>query len=424
MTKVRTWVGLDVHAAKVVACVVDALSGEMSVHRLPGETSALVAFCAGLPGATRVAYEAGPTGFGLARALTSSGIGCVIAAPGKIERPSADRVKTDQRDAERLVRLLMIDALHPVCVSSDEEEVIRDLVRAREDLRGDLMRARHRVSKLLLRHDVRYEDTTSAWTQRHRGWLASVELGERGAQATLSDYIGAIDALVLRRDTLEATIGEVIPGSPLADTVARLRCLRGLDTLSAVGLAAEIGDFTRFRAALAADELRRAGPVRAHQRAVPPPGRDHEDRLRARPPAPRRGRVALPPPATHRHHPPAPPRRSTPARGRDLLESPATPAPDLAAPRHPAREAPHTRRGRRRTAPRRVLLGNRQQQRRAVNFQHHQPRLRRRRNPPGPHAREHSRSYYEQPHQRSRSMLDSELSRRNPVLRYPTREYQ
>jgi transposase len=249
MTKVRTWAGLDVHAAKVIACVVDAQSGEMTVHRLPGTTNELVAFCAGLPGPTRVAYEAGPTGFGLARALAAAGIGCVIAAPGKIERPAADRVKTDRRDAERLVRLLMIDALHAVRVPGNEEEAIRDLVRAREDLRGDLMRARHRLSKLLLRHDVRYEDTTSAWNDRHRAWLAKVDLGERGAQATLLDYVGAIDALVVRRDTLEATIGELIPGSPLADTVARLRCLRGLDTLSAVGLAAEVGDFARFERA-------------------------------------------------------------------------------------------------------------------------------------------------------------------------------
>jgi len=246
MTKVRTWVGLDVHAAKTVACVVDAHTGEMRVHRLPGLTGGLVAFCAGLPGPTRVAYEAGPTGFGLARALDAVGVGGVVAAPGKIERPSADRVKTDQRDAERLVRLLMIDALVAVRVPSDQEEAIRDLVRAREDLRGDLMRARHRLSKLLLRHDVRYQDTTSAWTERHRSWLAKVDLGERGAQATLTDYIGAIDALIIRRDTVEATIGELIPGSPLAHTVARLRCMRGIDTLSAIGLAAEIGDFTRF----------------------------------------------------------------------------------------------------------------------------------------------------------------------------------
>lgn len=87
MTKVRTWAGLDVHAAKVLACVVDAQSGEMAVRRLLGATSELVAFCAGLPGPTRVAYEAGPTGFGLARALQAAGIGCVVAAPGRSSGP-------------------------------------------------------------------------------------------------------------------------------------------------------------------------------------------------------------------------------------------------------------------------------------------------------------------------------------------------
>jgi transposase len=246
MAKVRSWAGLDVHAAKVVACVVDAESGEMTVHRLSGETSVVVAFCCGLPGPTRIAYEAGPTGFGLARALLAAGIGCVVAAPGKIERAAQDRMKTDQRDAERLVRLLMIDALRAVRVPTSEEEALRDLVRAREDLRGDLMRARQRLSKLLLRHDVRYDDTTSRWGERHRSWLASVDLEERGAQLTLAEYIGAIDALQIRRDTLEAAIGELIPSSPWAQDVARLRCLRGIDTLSAVGLAVEIGDFHRF----------------------------------------------------------------------------------------------------------------------------------------------------------------------------------
>ena len=246
MAKVRSWAGLDVHAAKVVVCVVDAESGEMTVHRLSAETAAVVAFCAELPGPTRVAYEAGPTGYGLARALIAAGVGCVVAAPGKIERPAQDRVKTDARDSERLVRLLMIDGLCPVRVPTSEEEALRDLVRARDDLRGDLMRARHRLSKLLLRHDVRYDDTTSRWGERHRCWLAKVDLGEPGARLTMSDYIGAIDALELRRSTIEAAIAELVPVSPWAQTVARLRCLRGIDTLSAVGLAAEIGDFSRF----------------------------------------------------------------------------------------------------------------------------------------------------------------------------------
>ena len=95
----------------------------------------------------------------------------MIAAPGKIERPAQDKVKTDQRDAERLVRLLMINALHPVRVPSGEEEALRDVVRAREDVRGDLMRARHRLGKLLLRHDVRYDGTGDNWTWRHRQWV-------------------------------------------------------------------------------------------------------------------------------------------------------------------------------------------------------------------------------------------------------------
>jgi transposase len=141
VAQVRSWVGLDVHARKVVAAVVDRETGELAVRWLSGETAEVVAFCGGLPGPVRVAYEAGPTGFALARALIAVGVGCVVAAPGKIERPAQDRVKTDRRDAERLVRLLMVDGLYAVRVPSVEQEALRDLVRAREDVRGDLMRA-------------------------------------------------------------------------------------------------------------------------------------------------------------------------------------------------------------------------------------------------------------------------------------------
>jgi transposase len=246
MAQVRSWVGLDVHAAKVLAATMDGESGELVVRRLPGATADVVEFCAGLPGPVCVAYEAGPSEFGLAGALEVAGVGCIVAAPGKIERAATDRVKTDRRDAERVLRLLMIDGLHPVRVPTLGEEALRDLVRAREDVGGDLMRARHRLSKLLLRHDVRFDGAGSAWTQRHRQWLAGIDLGLRGAQVTLHDYVGAIDALVVRRDTLEATIAELVPGSSWAETVARLRCLRGIDTLSAVGLCAEVGDFGRF----------------------------------------------------------------------------------------------------------------------------------------------------------------------------------
>jgi transposase len=235
---------LDVHAAKVVAAIVDSESGELRVQRLPGMSGDVAAFCVALPGPVRVAYEAGPTGFGLARLLERAGVECVLAAPGKIARPATDRVKTDRRDAELLVRLLMAGQLSAVRVPSGREEACRDLVRAREDVRGDLMRARHRVGKLLLRHDHRFDGNN--WTQAHRQWLAHVSFADSVAQAVFEDAVGAVDALVVRRDTLERQMTALVPDSPWATEIARLRSLRGIDTLTALGLAAEIGDFNRF----------------------------------------------------------------------------------------------------------------------------------------------------------------------------------
>jgi transposase len=245
MTKARCQVGLDVHAAKIVAAVLDVETGELQTFAMSGDAAGAAGFCAGLPRPARVAYEAGPTGYGLARELAKRGVECVVAAPSKIPRASGDRVKTDRRDAELLARLLMAGKLHPVRVPGDEEEALRDLVRAREAVRVDLMRCRHRLSKLLLRHGIRFEDGT-AWTQRHRDWLATVTLPWPAAQATLLDCRGAIDALTHRRDALEREIITMLPASPWTVQVGRLRCLRGVDTLTAVGLCAEIGDFERF----------------------------------------------------------------------------------------------------------------------------------------------------------------------------------
>jgi transposase len=155
------------------------------------------------------------------------------------------RAKTDRRDAEHLVRLLLAGKLHPVRVPGAEEEALRDLVRARDAVRQDLMRHRHRLSKLLLRHGIRFDDGP-AWSQRHRDWLATITLDWPAAQATMLDAQGAIDALCHRRDALEREIVAMLPDSPWALQAGRLRCLRGIDTLSAVGLCAEIGDFERF----------------------------------------------------------------------------------------------------------------------------------------------------------------------------------
>jgi transposase len=247
MAQAKTWVGLDVHVSGTVAAVLDRESGELLRRRLSGRGEEIAAFVADLPGPVRATYEAGPTGFGLARRLGAVGVECVVCAPGLIPRGPSDRVKTDRRDAERLVRLLVAGELHAVAVPSIEAEGLRDLVRAREDLRGDLMSARHRVSKLLLRHDVRFDGTQRNWTQPHLRWLSTVQFPQPATQAAFDDYRGAIDALVIRRDELERQIAEQLPRSEWAQTARRLMCLRGIDTLTAAGLCAEIGDFHRFR---------------------------------------------------------------------------------------------------------------------------------------------------------------------------------
>src|SRR5947209_4763716 len=230
VAQAKTWAAFDVHVSGVVAATLDRDSGELRVRRLPGRSDEVVAFAAGLPGPVRATYEAGPTGFVLARKLQAVGVECVVCAPGLIPRGPSDRVKTDRRDAERLVRLLVAGELHPVAVPSVAEESLRDLVRAREDLRGDLMRARHRLAKLLLRHDVRFDGPQRNWTQAHQKWLGSVRFEHAGSQRAFEDYLGAVEALALRRGQLESDIARLLPESPFAETARRLMCLRGIDT--------------------------------------------------------------------------------------------------------------------------------------------------------------------------------------------------
>src|SRR3954454_19538644 len=239
-----SWVGLDVHARSVVAGVIDQLSGEVRSLRVPPGNEGTVAWLQTLPTPVRVVYEAGPTGYGLARACAGAGISCVGAAPSRI-RPAADRVKTDRRDAERLARLLRLAEITPVRVPGPEEEAARDLVRAREDARGDLMRARDRLSKLLLRHGAVYDAT--AWTRAHDQWLRRQRF-QSGPLAIVFDecYARMVDAKT-RRDALDKAITEVAASQPYADVVERLVCLRGVSTLTAFALTVELGDWGRFR---------------------------------------------------------------------------------------------------------------------------------------------------------------------------------
>jgi transposase len=178
---------LDVHARKIVAGVLDAGSGELRCWQAPMLPVETVEWLRRFPGPVRVAYEAGPTGYGLARACVAAGIACTVAAPSKIPRAAGDKVKTDRRDAERLARLLRLGELVAVRVPEPHEEAARDLVRAREDARGELMRARHRLSKLLLRHGLVYD--ASAWTGAHDAWLRRQRFDSRPGSARVSVYL-------------------------------------------------------------------------------------------------------------------------------------------------------------------------------------------------------------------------------------------
>jgi transposase len=238
--------GLDVHARATAAAAVRLGSGEVFRARVVGGPAATIEWLRSLPGPVRAVYEAGPTGFGLARAARAAGIEVMVCAPGAIPRQPGDRVKTDARDALKLARLLAAGQLRPVVVPEPELEALRDVVRAREDLRGDLMAARHRISKLLLRRGLVWAGPGDTWSQRHVRWLSTLDLRDALADVVLGEYLACHEVLLARRDRLDTLIAEQATRRPWAPTVARLRCLRGVDTLTAVGLVAEIGDIAAF----------------------------------------------------------------------------------------------------------------------------------------------------------------------------------
>jgi transposase len=238
-------VGLDVHARSIrlAAVCADELLEERT---LPYDEEAVVRLLGRWPG-VRCCYEAGPTGFGLHRRLVERGIDCRVVAPGLVPQRPGDRVKTDPRDARKLARLLAGGLLEPIHVPSPEVEAARDLVRAREDARLDRMRDRQRLSKFCLRHGRLLP--TSAWTVIRRKWLGEQRFEHAAEQITFDSYLHAVDLVDARIAKLEQAIRETAVQGPWRELVARLRCLRGVDTLTALALVAEIGDFSRFRSA-------------------------------------------------------------------------------------------------------------------------------------------------------------------------------
>jgi transposase len=238
-------VGLDVHKSSVRLAAVGA--GEVLREvTLPYDHDRVERELRAWPGA-RVAYEAGPTGFGLYRHLVAAGIDCVVVAPGLVPSRPGDRVKTDKRDGRRLAALHAAGLLTAIFVPSPELEGLRDLVRAREDARLDRMRARHRLGKFVLRHDRRMP--TTCWGPTRRAWLGRQAFGLPGQQQAFDDYLFAVDQIDRRIAALEAEIDRLAADGPHTELIGRLRCVRGIDTLTAVGLLCEVGEFTRFKTA-------------------------------------------------------------------------------------------------------------------------------------------------------------------------------
>jgi transposase len=240
-----TIAGLDVHKASIRLAVVrgDRLLRELTLPHNPMMVSAELHAL----GVSRCCYEAGLCGFGLARHLIGAGIDCEVVAPSLIPVRPGDRVKTDARDARTLARLYLGGLLVPVWIPTLEIEALRDLVRAREDARCDRMRQRQRLGSFLIRHG-RVMPTT-IWGPTRRHWLSSQTFENPMKQATFDDYLMAVDLAHLRVAGLDRTLDELSKKAPYTQVVGKLRCLRGIDTLSALGLVAEVGDFSRFSSA-------------------------------------------------------------------------------------------------------------------------------------------------------------------------------
>lgn len=192
------------------------------------------------------AYEAGPCGYGLYRQLLSLGQDCQVVAPSKIPANPGERIKTDRRDAAKLARLSRSGELTRVWVPDAEQEAMRDLTRARDDIKAQQHKARQQLNAFVLRHGHHWPSTKSRWTQSHYNWLESLRFEHDWQQVVLQEYINAVKAADQRLAQLAAQMERVLPQWSLAPVVASLVALRGIDKLSAMVLLAELGDLTRF----------------------------------------------------------------------------------------------------------------------------------------------------------------------------------
>jgi len=250
MTKVR-FVGLDVHAATIAVAVAEPGGEVRSLGIIPNRLESIRKLICklGPVKGLKVCYEAGPTGYVLYWQLIKLGVACEVIAPTLVPAKAGDRIKTDRRDAEKLARCYRAGDLTPVWVPDADHEALRDVVRAREAAKKDQLRARHRLSKFLLRHGQRAPEGTKAWTKKHLEWIKShVRFEQAALEAALADYVQEVDHCADRILRLEKAIAEAVEQAPasMRAVIEALQALRGVAQTTAATIVSELGALSRF----------------------------------------------------------------------------------------------------------------------------------------------------------------------------------
>lgn len=248
MKNYNTVVGLDVHKETIVAAVLppgsDVFALTTTIRNQPAQIGSFVRRL--LPrGTLEFVYEAGPCGYEVHRQISALGHACTVIAPGLTPIKPGDKVKTDRRDAEKLAKLHRAGELTAVRVPTREEEASRDLTRVREDALTDRLRGRNRLGKFLLRQGLVWRETKS-WGVRHRAWVRSLRFEFTAQEQSFRAYLRAVEECEARVAALDAQVEELAQTPAHREVVAKLRSLKGIDTLSALTLAVEAQDFGRF----------------------------------------------------------------------------------------------------------------------------------------------------------------------------------
>jgi transposase len=242
---------LDVHAESITVAVAETNGEVRSLGKIANREESVRKLIKqlGLVEQLRCCYEAGPTGYVLYWQLTKLGVECAVIAPSLVPRKPGDRVKTDRRDAEKLARSHRAGDLTAVWVPDSEHEALRDLVRAREAAKKDQTRARHRLSKFLLRHGRRPGEGVRAWTQKYGRWVQSqVQFAPVAQQVVLVDYRHEVEHCGARLQRLEKAIQEAVQAAPAAmrGVIEGLQSMRGVGEITAVTIVSEVGQLSRF----------------------------------------------------------------------------------------------------------------------------------------------------------------------------------